>query len=155
MSGLTATGGTAALAALLDNRDRFGKLLDKDFAAATGLLVRKLMNAGGQTCDDMAALRDAVGTDIFETELKRLSAHQARLLAKRIDKAVDDFEVSTAGAAAAHIRKVMSGDLTMTKPAATPQADTPATDAPDDRPPTDEGTPRNSYFGRKSFRSGN
>ena len=58
MSGLTATGGTAALAALLDNRDRFGKLLDKDFAAATGLLVRKLMNAGTRpACSPAASTR--------------------------------------------------------------------------------------------------
>tara|TARA_R110000772_G_scaffold22025_2_gene59931 strand:- start:1067 stop:1513 length:447 start_codon:yes stop_codon:yes gene_type:complete len=148
MSGLTATGGTAALAALLDNHDRFGKLLDKDFAAATGLLVRKLMNAGGQTCDDMIALRDAVGAEIFETELKKLSAHQARLLARRLDKTVDDFEVSTAGAAIAHIRKVMAGEPTVSE--ASPADDTPA-----DTPPTDDDTPRNSYFGRKSFRTGN
>jgi len=148
MSGLTATGGTAALAALLDNRNRFGKLLDKDFASATGLLVRKLMNAAGQTCDDMIALRDAVGTEIFETELKKLSAHQARLLARRLDKAVDDFEVSTAGAAVAHIRKVMAGEPTVTEAA-------PASDTPGDTPPTDDDTPKNSYFGRKSFRAGN
>jgi len=147
MSGLTGTGGAGALAALLENRDRFSKLADKDFAAATGLLVRKLMNSAGQTSDDMIALRDAVGTDIFETELKRLSSHQARLLAKRIDKAVDDFEVSTAGAAAAHIRKVMSGEATVTEAA-------PADDTPSD-PPTDDDTPKNTYFGRKSFRAGN
>jgi hypothetical protein len=148
MSGLTATGGAAALAALLDNRDRFDKLLDKDFAAATGLLVRKLMNAGGQTRDDMIALRDAVGADIFETELKKLSAHQARLLARRLDKTVDDFEVSTAGAAAAHIRKVMSGDASVTET-------TPATETPDETPPSGDDAPKGSYFGRKSFRAGN
>ena len=147
MSELTGTGGAGALAALLENRDRFSKLADKDFAAATGILVRKLMNSAGQTSDDMTALRDAVGTDIFETELKRLSSHQARLLAKRIDKDVDDFEVSTAGAAAAHIRKVMSGEATVTEVA-------PPDDTPSD-PPTDDDTPKNTYFGRKSFRAGN
>lgn len=150
MSGLTATGGTAALTALLDNRDRFGKLLDKDFAAATGLLVRKLMNAGGQTRDDMIALRDAVGTEIFETELKKLSAHQARLLARRLDKAVDDFEVSTAGAAAAHIRKVMLDDTMITQTAPSVEAN-----EPEDSPPASDDTPKGSYFGRKSFRTGN
>jgi hypothetical protein len=147
MSGLTGTGGAAALVALLENRDRFAKLADKDFAAATGILVRKLMNSAGQTSEDMIVLRDAVGTDIFETELKRLSAHQARLLARRIDKAVDDFEVSTAGAAAAHIRKVMSGEANVTE--------APPSDETLDDTPAGDDTPKNSYFGRKSFRAGN
>ena len=148
MSALTATGGAGALAALLDNRDRFAKLAEKDFSAAAGLLVRKLMISAGQTTEDMVFLRESVGTEIFETELKRLSAHHARLLARRLDKDVDDFEVSTAGAAAAHIRKVMAGEPTVTEA-------TSAGDTPDDTPPTDDDTPKNSYFGRKSFRAGN
>lgn len=149
MSALTATGGAAALAALLGNRDRFSKLADKDFAAAAGLLVRKLMISAGQTKDDMVFLRDAVGQDIFENELKSLSAYHARLLARRLDKTVDDYEVSTAGAAAAHIRKVMSGEATATE--AAPEETPPS----DDTPPTDDDAPKNSYFGRKSFRTGN
>ena len=150
MSALTATGGAAALAALLGNRDRFSKLADKDFAAAAGLLVRKLMISAGQTKDDMVFLRDAVGQDIFESELKSLSAYHARLLARRLDKTVDDYEVSTAGAAAAHIRKVMSGEAIAsegTAPEQTPPAD--------DTPLTDGDAPKNTYFGRKSFRTGN
>ena len=149
MSALTATGGANALAALLGNRDRFGKLADKDFAAAAGLLVRKLMISAGQTKDDMVFLRDAVGQDIFESELKSLSAYHARLLARRLDKTVDDYEVSTAGAAAAHIRKVMSGEATATE--AAPEETPPS----DDTPPTDDDAPKNTYFGRKSFRTGN
>jgi hypothetical protein len=150
MIGQTAPGGAAALAALLANRDRFGKLAEKDFAAATGLLVRKLMISAGQTKDDMVFLRGAVGQDIFESELKSLSAYHARLLARRLDKTVDDYEVSTAGAAAAHIRKVMSGEAIAsegTAPEVTPPAD--------DTPPTGDDTPKNTYFGRKSFRTGN
>ena len=150
MSALTATGGAAALAALLGNRDRFSKLADKDFAAAAGLLVRKLMISAGQTKDDMVFLRDAVGQDIFESELKSLSAYHARLLARRLDKTVDDYEVSTAGAAAAHIRKVMSGEAIASEAAA--PAEIPPSD---DTPPTDDDTPKNTYFGRKSFRTGN
>lgn len=150
MSGLTGTGGAAALAALLDNRDRFGKLVDKDFGAAAGLLVRKLMISAGQTRNDMVFLRNSVGQDIFESELKSLSAYHARLLARRLDKTVDDFEVSTAGAAAAHIRKVMSGDA-IVRQSATPDAPPPS----DDIPPTDDDAPKNIYFGRKSFRTGN
>ena len=89
MSALTATGGAGVLAALLDNRDRFAKLGDKDFTAAAGLLVRKLMLSAGQTTEDMVLLRETVGNDLFETELKRLTAHQARLLARRLDKHVE------------------------------------------------------------------
>jgi hypothetical protein len=154
MSALTATGGAGALAALLDNRDRFAKLAEKDFSAAAGLLVRKLMISAGQTTEDMVFLRESVGTEIFETELKRLSAHQARLLARRLDKDVDDFEVSTAGAAAAHIRKVMSGEATTPEAKVAPAEDTPP--PADDTPPTgSDDAPKNAYFGRKSFRAGN
>ncbi|MEH6694732.1 MAG: hypothetical protein V7675_06790 [Hyphomonas sp.] len=154
MSMTTATGGAGALAALLDNRDRFAKLAEKDFSAAAGLLVRKLMISAGQTTEDMVFLRESVGTEIFETELKRLSSHHARLLARRLDKDVDDFEVSTAGAAAAHIRKVMSGETATPEAKVAPAEDTPP--PADDTPPTgsDDG-PKNAYFGRKSFRAGN
>jgi len=150
MSGQSGPGGTAALAALLSNKDRFGKLADKDFAAAAGLLVRKLMISAGQTKDDMVFLRESVGQDIFESELKSLSAYHARLLARRLDKTVDDYEVATAGAATAHIRKVMSGE-------AIAREGTTLEEAPpsDNTLPTDDDPPKNSYFGRKSFRAGN
>tara|TARA_R110000850_G_scaffold441_9_gene2746 strand:+ start:15402 stop:15854 length:453 start_codon:yes stop_codon:yes gene_type:complete len=150
MSGQTGSRGAGALAALLENNDRFGKLADRDFAAAAGLLVRKLMISAGQTRDDMIFLRGAVGQDIFESELKSLSAYHARLLARRLDKHVDDYEVSTAGAAAAHIRKIMSGEATATEAAPDAQED-----PPEDTLPTDDDAPKNTYFGRKSFRTGN
>ena len=158
MSALTATGGAGVLAALLDNRDRFAKLGDKDFTAAAGLLVRKLMISAGQTTEDMVLLRETVGNDLFETELKRLTAHQARLLARRLDKHVDDFEVSTAGAAAAHIRQLLNGTLAPAEASdATAQEAAPEETPPaDDTPPTGgDDAPKNAYFGRKSFRAGN
>ncbi|KCZ93772.1 hypothetical protein [Hyphomonas johnsonii] len=147
------TAGAAALAALLENRDRFSRLADRDFANAAGLLVRKLMNSAGQATEDMIALREAVGHEIFETELKKLTAHQARLLARRLDKAVDDYEVSTAGAAAAHIRKVMAGETTAPQATAVEaEAETPAAGT---EPTGTDDAPKNAYFGRKSFRAGN
>ena len=90
-----------ALESLLNQRDRFAKLGEKDFAAATMLLAKKLMISAGQTTDDMKHLRETVGADLFETTLKSLTAHQARQLARRMDRSVPDLEVSTAGAACA------------------------------------------------------
>ena len=59
-----------ALESLLNQRDRFAKLGEKDFAAATMLLAKKLMISAGQTTDDMKHLRETVGADLFETTLK-------------------------------------------------------------------------------------
>lgn len=145
--------GADALRALLGTA--FSALGEKDFAAAAGLLTRKLMNAAGQTLDDMRALRDAVGPDIFEAQLKSLTAHQARLLARRLDKSVPDIEVSTAGAACAWIRSLMNG--AGPSAAQSPdEADSPVepaagTTAPDSPKPASSG----AYFGRRSFRTGN
>ncbi|MCA8900276.1 MAG: hypothetical protein KDA53_03415 [Hyphomonas sp.] len=145
--------GAAALKALLSADVFASSLGEKDFAAAAGLLTRKLMNAAGQTLADMHALRDAVGPDIFEAQLKSLTAHQARLLARRLDKSVPDIEVSTAGAACAFIRGLMKGE-TVSAPAE------PAPEAPAPEPAAETAEPAatpaaNPYFGRKSFRTGN
>ncbi|MEP0316861.1 MAG: hypothetical protein ABJL57_15805 [Hyphomonas sp.] len=135
-----------ALESLLGQRDRFARLGEKDFAAATMLLVKKLMISAGQTTDDMKALRETVGRDLFETTLKSLTAHQARQLARRMDRSVPDLEVSTAGAACAWIRGLMNG----TNPAPTEPAKAAEDTGTDDTPPA----PKNAYFGRKAFRTG-
>lgn len=150
--------GAEALKALLAMA--FSALGEKEYAAAAGLLTKKLMISAGQTVEVMQALRDAVGKDIFDAQLKSLTAHQARLLARRLDKTVPDFEVSTAGAAVAWIRGLMNG----TPPAAVaePAAETPAETETVNEPtpdPTDPEAPKpasgGSYFGRRSFRTGN
>lgn len=146
----TPVSGADALAALLAGRDQFDKLADKDFAAAAGLLVKKLMNSAGQTADSMTALKSAVGEEIFEKQLKSLTAHQARLLARRLDPSVSDFDVSTAGAACQHIRQVMKGDTPA--PQATAAEDAPAETAETPSSDDDAPKPANAYFGRKSFR---
>ncbi|MEH6742703.1 hypothetical protein [Hyphomonas sp.] len=135
-----------ALESLLGQRGRFARLGEKDFAAATMLLVKKLMISAGQTTDDMKALRETVGGDLFETTLKSLTAHQARQLARRMDRSVPDLEVSTAGAACAWIRGLMNG----TNPAPTEPAKAAEDTGTDDTPPA----PKNAYFGRKAFRTG-
>jgi hypothetical protein len=154
--------GFQAIQALVAARDDLQGVADKDWAAASGLIVKKLLTAAGQTAESMTALRAAVGEDIFESQLKSLSHHQAKLLAKRLDKTVPDLEVSTARAAVGYIRTLL------TKPAVLPPAETvtdPITDetaadavptpetVSDETPPSPPETP-NPYFGRKSFRTG-
>jgi len=140
----------------------FSALGEKEYAAAAGLLTKKLMISAGQTVEVMQALRDAVGKDIFEAQLKSLTAHQARLLARRLDKTVPDLEVSTAGASVAWIRGLMNGTAPAAAPevAAEPAAETPAeTVTEPTQEPTEPEAPKpasgGSYFGRRSFRTGN
>ncbi|MDP1554986.1 MAG: hypothetical protein Q8L84_05965, partial [Hyphomonas sp.] len=117
----------------------------------------------GQTAESLIALRVAVGEDIFETQLKSLTHHQAKLLARRLDKTVPDFDVSSAGAAIAHVRTLLAPAPIAEEKSPEPEAaeSDPATDEPetvteaptDDTPPSPPTGP-NPYFGRKSFRTG-
>lgn len=159
MSGDAHKAGAEALTALLNQA--FSALGEKEYAAAAGLLTKKLMISAGQTVEVMRALRDAVGKDIFEAQLKSLTAHQARLLARRLDKTVPDLEVSTAGAACAWIRDLMDGKTPDVTPEPAPAEET-AAEAPaetETETPAEPETPKpassGSYFGRKSFRTGN
>ncbi|WP_321491264.1 hypothetical protein [uncultured Hyphomonas sp.] len=161
MSGDAHKAGAEALTALLNQA--FSALGEKEYAAAAGLLTKKLMISAGQTVEVMRALRDAVGKDIFEAQLKSLTAHQARLLARRLDKSVPDIEVSTAGASCAWIRDLMDGKAPAATPEPAPTEDTAAeapaeteaeADAPAD-PETPKPASSGSYFGRRSFRTGN
>ncbi len=165
MSGDAHKAGAEALTALLNHA--FSALGEKEYAAAAGLLTKKLMISAGQTVEVMRALRDAVGKDIFEAQLKSLTTHQARLLARRLDKTVPDLEVSTAGASCAWIRDLMDGK----GPAAAPAPEAPAEEtAPAEAPaetaeaveaetqaePEAPKKPASgAYFGRRSFRTGN
>ncbi|MFN3314229.1 MAG: hypothetical protein ACK46Q_12295 [Hyphomonas sp.] len=168
-----------ALQALLDARSRFTSVSDKDWAAATGLIVRKLLLSAGQTTESVRAIRATVGDEIFETQLKSLTHHQAKLLARRLDKSVSDYDVSTAGAATAHVRLTLSGAPEVSLPA--PEEETPApdeksdawgapsvslTDEPESKTAAEAETeetsdtdasppppPAGTYFGRRSFRT--
>lgn len=163
-----------ALQALLDARSRFTSVSDKDWAAATGLIVKKLLLSAGQTAETIRAIRGTVGDEIFETQLKSLTHHQARLLARRLDKTVPDLEVSTAGAAIAHVRLTLAGEQLASQaetaeavPAPDEKSDawgapsvslTDDTDAkPENEPDTDSSPPPpppgGAYFGRRSFRT--
>lgn len=161
-----------ALQALLDAQGGFARVPDKDWAAAAGLIVKKLLISAGQTVETVAAIKAAVGDEIFETQLKSLTHHQARLLARRLDKSVPDIEVSTAGAAIAWVRSLLTtgqasapedkpeekaGD-TWTAPAVSLSgAPEEATEGTAEETASDEDPasppPANPYFGRRSFRS--
>jgi hypothetical protein len=161
MSGDAHKAGAEALKSLLSMA--FSALGEKEYAAAAGLLTKKLMISAGQTVEVMRALRDAVGKDIFEAQLKSLTAHQARLLARRLDKSVPDIEVSTAGAACAWIRDLMDGKTPEAAPVVEAPAEEPAAETPAEteaETPAEPEAPKKSassgaYFGRKSFRTGN
>lgn len=166
--------GLKAIEALVAARGDFSAIADKDWAAAAGLIVKKLLVSAGQTHASLTALRDAVGEDIFDGQLKTLSHHQAKQLARRLDKAAPDLEVSTARAAIAYIRTLLAPAPAVEEQA--PEAETqpetlsdpsteetiaadPATDnresaaSDDETPPLPPAGP-NPYFGRKSFRTG-
>jgi hypothetical protein len=152
---LTGPGGLEALEALLAGRAGLAALTDKDWSAAAAVIVKRMMISKHQTRDKLIALRTAAGDDIFEPQLKSLTHHQAKLLARRLDAAVSDFDVSTAAAAIAHVRGLLADP---------PRADEPATEAmPAGETVAEieaagteaaETTPSaNPYFGRKSFRT--
>jgi hypothetical protein len=154
--------GFNAIKALVDSSADFRAVADKDWAAAAGIIVKKLLIAAGQTGESLIALRAAVGEEIFEAQLKSLSHHQAKLLAKRLDKSVADLEVSTARAAIGHIRTLLVPAPVVEEKPDEPEAEAAATDPATDEtetvrePSTDDTPPTspNPYFGRKSFRTG-
>lgn len=111
--------GIQAINALLRLRETLG-VSDKDWAAAAGMIAKKLLLSAGQTPETLALVRAAIGEEAFNVQLKSLTHHQARQLARRLDKRVPDFEVSTASAAAAHVRKLLAA---VTPPALEPEAE--------------------------------
>ena len=166
--------GIKAITALLAAAPDLSGVADKDWAAAASLIVKKVLVSAGQTRESLLALRAACGDDIFESQLKSLSHHHARQLARRLDKDVPDLEVSTARAAAAFVRAVLAPPPEAEAPAteqpageapepdagaepatdrATDNPETVTTTPGDDQPPSPPTTP-NPYFGRKSFRTG-
>lgn len=99
--------GIESINALLRLQETLG-VSDKDWAAAAGMIAKKLLLSAGQTPETLAQVRAAIGEEAFNVQLKSLTHHQARQLARRLDKRVPDFEVSTASAAAAHVRKLLA-----------------------------------------------
>lgn len=139
--------GADALRALLGLQDQLDAVTDKEWAAAAGMIVKKLLLSAGQTPESLAVIKASVGEEIFSAQLKSLTHHQARQLARRLDKRVPDFEVSTASAAIAHVRTLLAA-AKPPEPVEAPAVETvevetaaPAEAAPETPPETPEEKP--------------
>lgn len=138
--------GANALSAILDMRGKFDRISDKDLDGVVIVLAKKQMIAAGQTLEDMKALQAVIGDELFEATLKTLSPYHTKLLAKRIDKEVDVLEISTGPSAAAHVRKLMKGEVDIAAPEED-EIEAASEDTPAETPK------KNAYFGRRSFRT--
>lgn len=132
--------GRAALSAILAHQPLFPRVRDSDLAAAAIKLARKQIIAAGLSRDDLLALKETLGADMFEKTLDSLTPYHVKLLARRLDKTAAEIEVNTGSSALSHVRKVLAGDVT---PGAAPTA-----------PPETQAPAKNKYLGRKAFRTG-
>lgn len=148
--------GRAAVAAMLAHPDRFKRVKPGDWAGLAVKLARKQVTAAGQDADDLRAIRDALGEDIFDKTLDSLSATQAKQLVARIDPASPEDVRKTGASALAHVRGVLAGDGAPDKaaPPSGKDGETHAASPAGTDQATEPGTPRNAYFGRKAFRTG-
>ena len=128
------------MTALLTHEDLFPRVKEKDVAAAAVKLASKQVIAAGLGRDDLLAIKSALGAEIFDQTLERLSPYHIKLLARRLDKTAPEIEVNTGSSALAFVRKVLSDE--------TPIAPTASEKAADTKPK------KNKYLGRKAFRTG-
>lgn len=137
--------GRAALTAMLSHRERFARIKDADWSMAAIKLAKKQLIAAGQKANDLNAIKDILGADTFERTLDTLTAFQAKQLAKRIDPTVLPETIASCSMALTHIRGILSGDLSETRPVENAETPEPAEAAE---------KPKNKYLGRKAFRTG-
>ena len=146
--------GRSALSAMLSNPTLFGKLKPADYSAIAVKLARKQVTAGGLTLQDQLALRQVLGDDVYEKTLDSLSAHQAKQLAKRIDKTAPDTVLKTGSTALSHIRDLLGGTSEPLASNHQVKSDSLLSDDSISLMETDSVVTKNRYFGRKSFRTG-
>lgn len=148
--------GRAAVAAMLAHPDRFGRVKPGDWASLAVKLARKQVAAAGQDADDLRAIRDALGDEIFDKTLDSLSATQAKQLVARIDPDCPADARRTGAGALAHVRTVLAEDVPTkrTRPHQDDGADPTAAHSPGSDDDADAAPPRNAYFGRRAFRTG-
>ena len=133
--------GKEAVAAMLDNAALFARIKSVDWSIAAARLAKKQIISSGLTKRDVYEIRGAIGPEIFERVLADLTAHQAKLLARRLHPTLDADEVKTLSAALSQIRRSLSSKL-------------PDTSADPEPKITKPEQPRsaNPYVGRKAFR---
>jgi len=134
--------GRAALSAILAHQDLFPRVKETDLSTAAVKLARKQMIAAGLTREDLLALKETLGADMFEKTLDSLTPYHVKLLARRLDKSAAEIEVNTGSSALSHVRKVLGGDVPASVTAEPPVADAESKPA------------KNKYLGRKAFRTG-
>ena len=132
--------GRAALSAILAHENQFPRVKDSDLSAAAIKLARKQIIAAGLSRDDLLALKQTLGDDMFEKTLDSLTPYRVKLLARRLDKTAAEIEVNTGSSALSHVRKVLAGGVTPVEPSDTAE-----------EPPKPA---KNKYLGRKAFRTG-
>lgn len=134
--------GRAALKAILAHEDLFPRVKEADLANAAIKLARKQLIAAGLTREDLLALKDTLGADMFEKSLDSLTAHHIKLLARRLDRNAPEIEVNTASSALSHVRKILDG---------APESERAPTASDETADPAPK---KNKYLGRKAFRTG-
>ncbi len=135
--------GKAALAAMLANPVQFVRIRPADWSLAAVKLARKQLVAAGQGINDIRAIREALGADVFNKTLDSLTATQSKQLAARIDPQRKQRDFANGAAALAHIHDLLDGKAT-----AAPVSEAPHTVEPDTLPTA------NPYLGRRAFRTG-
>ena len=139
--------GKAAMAAMLRAPETFRRIKDSDWSLSARQLAKKQLIAGRQKVADIAAIRDALGDDIFDKTLESLTANQARQLAARLDKEKTQQDFKSGSEAVAHVRDLLEGKVRLRK-------DKPKGERTREPETADAGQPTRRYLGRKAFRTG-
>ncbi len=139
--------GKAAMSAMLRAPETFRRIKDNDWALSARQLAKKQLIAGRQKVADIAAIRDALGDDIFDKTLESLTTNQAKQLAARIDRDKSQGDFRSGSEAVAHVRTLLEG-----KPAT--GGGKVRQERPREAVTADAGEPPKRYLGRKAFRTG-
>lgn len=132
-----------ALTNILTDEEVFPRIRASDISQAAIKLASKQIIAAGQTRDDVMAINASIGDEVFGKCLQGLTAHQIKLLARRLDPGAEEIQVNTGNSALRHTRAILAGDIEQSE-------------APQDAStsPAETVPKKNKYLGRKSFRTG-
>ncbi|MDJ0920562.1 MAG: hypothetical protein QNI84_05500 [Henriciella sp.] len=134
-----------ALKNILEQEELFPRVRPAEISQAAVKLASKQIIAAGQSIDDLKAINASIGDELFAKCLQGLTAHQIKLLARRLDPGAEDIQVNTGNSALRHTRALLSGADAQTRVL----PDRQETDADSHPAPK-----KNKYLGRKSFRTG-
>jgi len=143
--------GKSAVAAIVSNPALFPRLKAADWSIAAVRLAKKQIVSAGLDAGDILEIRKTIGPDTFEKTLQDLTAYQAKLLARRINPALDPEAVASKSMALSEIKATLEKGAPET---ASKPADAPSTGEADtgDLATADPEPRSNPYIGRKAFR---